>query len=217
MFVETLFTAPEYFLWWILIAVFSVCLHELFHALAAYYEGDDTAKRLGYFTLNPLVHMGTQSLVILLLTGMCWGACPVNPSRFRHRYGEALVAFAGPFANLLLMFLFALAGIAVAFCGSLNLIPETPANNLERFLSMASRANAAFFLLNMLPVPPLDGHGIAVSLFPSLRPFYARLGQAGFALIILLFWLPVGFSRFFWQLSAQMSLACYALLIQALR
>ena len=122
MFLRYLLTDSQYFIWWVTISVFSVCLHELFHALAATYEGDDTPKQLGYLTLNPLVHMGQQSLIILLLTGMCWGLCPVNPRKFRHRYGDALVAFAGPFANLLLMILFALSSLVLAIMTQKGLV-----------------------------------------------------------------------------------------------
>lgn len=216
MFFEYLFTDFQYFFWWVTIAVFSVCVHELFHALAAYYEGDDTAKQLGYFTLNPMVHMGPQSLIILMLTGMCWGLCPVTPSKFRHKYGDALVSFAGPFANLLLMVLFALLGIAVIIAGQFHWLPQTPAINLEHFCLMASRANAAFFLLNMLPVPPLDGHSIVANFFPGMREFYVRLGSAGYMLILLLMWLPIGFNQLFWKLAEQLSLSCYVLFVNAM-
>jgi Zn-dependent protease len=212
MFFQYLFTDSQFFLWWIAIAVFSVCLHELLHALAAHYEGDDTAKQRGYFTLNPLVHMGPQSLVILLLTGMCWGLCPVNPRNFRHRYGDALVAFAGPFANLLLMVGFSLGSLGFAFAAQKGLISDVLLHNLVRFCAVASRANAAFFLLNMIPLPPLDGHTIVADFFPKVREGYARLGVSGYALIMLLFWLPVGFDRLFWGYAALLSAQCHLLL-----
>lgn len=215
MFFQYLFTDSQYFFWWISIAVFSVCLHELFHALAAYYEGDDTAKQLGYFTLNPLKHMGPQSLIILILTGMCWGLCPVNPRKFRHRYGDALVSFAGPFANLLLMVTFALLGIGITLAAKAGVVSEVLYNNLDSFFAMASRANAAFFLLNMIPLPPLDGHSIAASFIPGLRETYARMGSGGYALIFILFYLPMG-NRIFWGLADQLSQQCYILFINSI-
>jgi Zn-dependent protease len=213
MFFNYLFTDSQFFFWWITIAVFSVCVHELFHALAAYCEGDDTAKKLGYFTLNPMVHMGPQSLIILMFTGMCWGLCPVNPSKFRHKYGDALVSFAGPFANLLLMVAFTCLGFASTYLYTSE--TQTVNVNFQNFCAMAAKANAAFFLLNMIPLPPFDGHSIAANFVPGLRDFYARMGNAGLAFIFLLFWLPVGIGEKFWQLASHLSLSCYALLLEA--
>lgn len=202
MFIQYLFTDFQYFYWWILIAVGSVCLHELFHALAAYWEGDSTAKELGYFTLNPMKHMGGASLLLLLFTGMCWGLCPVNPSKFRHRYGDALVSFAGPFANLLIMIA---SGLSIVLLASLFQHDMTPAiTNLMQFLQLATVVNAAFFILNLLPIPPLDGHGIFSSFFPASKPFYQNLGNAGFILIFLIFSIPAARSLF-WKSAETLS------------
>lgn len=195
MFFEYLFTDSQYFLWWVIIATASICLHELFHALAAYWEGDSTAKDLGYFTLNPLKHMGGASLVMLMLTGMCWGLCPVNPSKFRHKYGDALVSFAGPFANLLLMTLSSLLMLLLA--ATMGSSPSSLQVNLLQFLQLAAVANAAFFIFNLLPIPPLDGHSILSSFFPRMKPVYENLGNAGFLLLFLLFMMP-GASKLFW-------------------
>lgn len=194
MFFEYLFTDPRYFLWWVMIAAGSVCLHELFHALAAYWEGDSTAKDAGYFTLNPLKHMGGSSLVVLMLTGMCWGLCPVNPSRFRHQYGDALVAFAGPFANLLLL---VLSGLAILLLSSGLGDTSGPLQmNLLSFFKLAAIANAAFFLFNLIPIPPLDGHSIISSFLPGTRHFFQSMGNAGFIVVFLLFSIPAARAAF---------------------
>lgn len=202
MFIQYLFTDFQYFYWWILIAVGSVCLHELFHALAAYWEGDSTAKDLGYFTLNPLKHMGGASLLLLLFTGMCWGLCPVNPNKFRHKHGDALVSFAGPFANLLLM---VLSGISILLLALVFQHAMTPIiENLMQFLQLAAIANAAFFILNLLPIPPLDGHSVLSSFFPSTKPFYESLGNAGFILVFLIFTIPSA-NHIFWESAETLS------------
>ena len=74
MFLEQLFKNPLYFTLAVLVVIVSVCLHEMAHALAAYYlEGDDTARKQGFFRFNPWVQMGPASLVFLLLFGICWG------------------------------------------------------------------------------------------------------------------------------------------------
>ncbi len=206
MFINTLFTDPQYFIWVVLVGLFSVSLHEFFHAWAAYLEGDDTAKQRGYFTLNPLVHMGPVSILMLAMFGLCWGACPVNPRNLRRRYSHALVAFAGPFANLLLMVAFA-AGYALFFYLPVAMT-STLTGNLQEFFLVGGVFNAALFLLNMIPLPPLDGHSIVADFFPATRRFYSNLGAGGFVLLILLFWLPFGFGERFWDLARVMSFGC---------
>ena len=85
------------FLFWGLAAI---VLHELGHGFAAVWQGDDTPRREGRLTLNPLVHMGWLSIVFLCLVGIAWGSMPTDPSRFRWgRKGRVFVALAGPAAQ----------------------------------------------------------------------------------------------------------------------
>lgn len=208
MFLQYLFQDPTYFLYWIGISIFSVCLHELFHAMAAAWQGDTTARDQGYFTLNPLVHMGAASLVILLLTGMCWGACPVNPQRLRHAYSEAIVSFAGPFANLLLMASFALLGSWGLQNPLLTVLPVAPEEWL-RFCYLASLTNATLFLLNMIPIPPLDGYAVLAYFMPGIRQSFAQ--AQGYLFPILFLALSMGLSRFLWSAGSFLSNTCFAL------
>jgi len=205
MFIQNLFTDFQFFFWWFTIMVLSVCVHEFFHAWAAHYEGDDTAKQAGFFTLNPMVHMGPASLIILVLTGMCWGACPVNPNRFRHRYGDALVAFAGPFANLLLMVLFALATLITLHAPHMAL-----SEKLIEFCRLASMLNAALFLLNMIPLPPLDGHAVVRNFFPETAGFYNQIGFAGYLIVFVALSIPV-LGHAFWGLATTLSVSTFLL------
>jgi hypothetical protein len=80
----------------------SIVLHELAHGWAAIRLGDTTPRDLGHMTWNPLVHMGGFSLVVFAVIGIAWGMMPVDPSRLRGRYGDALVALAGPAMNIVL-------------------------------------------------------------------------------------------------------------------
>src|SRR5262249_23128733 len=83
--------------------LFSITLHELAHGWAALPEGDDTPRRLGHLTANPLVHIPQQALLMFALCGIAWGLMPVNPMRFKHgRRGDIFVSAAGPGMNLLL-------------------------------------------------------------------------------------------------------------------
>ena len=143
--------------------------------------------------------MGKASLVILALFGICWGACPVNPNRFKHSHSQAIVSFAGPFANLLLMLVFsflslpALLGLSILGVGSETLVDAT-----LNFLFIGATVNAVLFLLNMIPLPPLDGHQIAETFFPQLIPFYNKIGSYGLLILMAFFWLPIGFDKWFW-------------------
>ncbi len=109
MLFETLLTNPIFFLRTILIVVISITLHELAHGFVALSQGDDTPKRTGHLTLNPVVHMGWESIIFLCLAGIAWGQMPINPARFRHKkISNILVSAAGPILNLCLGILFSI-------------------------------------------------------------------------------------------------------------
>lgn len=150
-----------YFLAWTLVVIISITLHELAHGIAAVRVGDDTPIRQGRMTLNPLVHMGPYSIIVLLLLGLAWGAMPIDPSRMRGRYAQAKVAFAGPAVNLFLAVASLVAwGLLLRF-GAITYESEVAwRENLFQFLFIAGNANLLLFGLNMLPAPPLDGSHI---------------------------------------------------------
>ena len=88
---------------WIFWVIFSIVLHELSHGWAALWQGDDTPRRLGHMTANPIVHMGGLSLLVFALIGIAWGVMPTDPSRYRWgRRGRVFVAAAGPAMNVAL-------------------------------------------------------------------------------------------------------------------
>lgn len=176
MFFQRFFTEPLYFFSAVAIVMISVTIHELFHALAALSQGDDTAAKSGRLTLNPLVHMGLTSIILLLVAGIAWGQTPVNPSRFRHPFSAALVSFAGPFANLLLLF-------GSVYVAGMENLPDA----WRAFFGLSAVLNAFLFLFNMLPIPPLDGYGILETFIPPLRPFASGLSQYGFLILMVLF------------------------------
>ena len=95
LFIDLITQAPEYYFSVVVAVVISIVLHELGHGFAAIWQGDDTPRISGHMTLNPLVHMGGFSLFLLVMAGIAFGQMPVNPGRFRSRYGNALVAAAG--------------------------------------------------------------------------------------------------------------------------
>jgi Zn-dependent protease len=151
--------------------IFSICLHELAHGYAAIWQGDDTPRATGHMTWNPLVHMGPTSLLFFAILGIAWGAMPVNPYNFRSRYGDAIVAAAGPATNAILMVLCVIG--SVVWILTAQGLGDPYFKNVLRFLELGAMLNAVLMLFNLLPVPPLDGGRILADFVPA----YGRLWQ----------------------------------------
>lgn len=184
MFFETLFKDPIYFFRLVAILIISIVIHELAHGIAALSQGDDTPRQEGHMTLNPVVHMGYESLIFLCVAGIAWGSMPVSPHKFRHpRWSDILVSAAGPLSNLVLGTLCITAIIAT----QQSALPMVS----QDFLFMAARINMLLFLFNLLPIPPLDGFSVCEKLFPALK--LDRFRNSPFALFFMmaLFVLPV--------------------------
>ncbi len=169
MFITSLLTDPLYYVSVVVTVIVSIILHELAHGWAAIWQGDDTPIRSGHMTVNPLVHMGGFSLAMLVFIGISYGQMPVNPNRFRGRYGDAMVSAAGPAMNLVL----ALVGLTIL--GVWQQINTGPVSqvyaNAQTFLWIFGRTNIVLCLFNLFPVPPLDG----ASILANFHRGYARL------------------------------------------
>jgi Zn-dependent protease len=182
MFIKILFTEPIYFFRIIVIVIFSITLHELAHGWAAMSQGDNTPQKTGHLTLNPIVHMGKESIIFLCLMGIAWGQMPVNPSKFRSpKLGNILVSAAGPLLNLTL---------GILFIGVLKLLSNLSVSGFfsGEFLYLAARINLTLFLFNLLPIPPLDGFHVFSEIFPKLKPLENT--QFGLIALMLLFIIP---------------------------
>jgi Zn-dependent protease len=191
------FVAEEPVLAIMLIAFFLLIafpVHEFFHAYAADRLGDRTPRGYGRLTLNPIAHFhpvgGTMLVISVALAGIPLGfaATPINPSNLRGRYGEAIVAIAGPLSNLVLA---AAAAIPLRFVYASGLDFEYPL--LEQALALIVWGNIILGLFNLIPVPPLDGGAILLSLVSretawQLRPI---LSQYGLLILVALFFLPI--------------------------
>ena len=174
-----------------LVVVFSICLHEFFHAWTALQFGDTTAADRGHLTLNPLKQMGPMSIIMFLILGFAWGAVPVNPSvlRARNRHAPAIVALAGPATN------FGLFLIGFFFFGFLqtriwNLIENKDAGTavLELFLRLGVY-NAFLCIFNLLPIPGLDGWNALTEYVPRMKNLKSEFakGVTIFLIFLLLF------------------------------
>jgi Zn-dependent protease len=152
---------------WVVIVVcgmLSVVLHELGHGFAALSQGDDTPRLAGHITWNPVVHMGWLSLGLLAVFGIAFGSTPVNPSRFRSRWGDAIVSGAGPAVNLVLF------GVGATVFGLMHERGESP-SYLELLFFYLAILNDVLLLFNLIPVPPLDGSNVLANLSPGYARF----------------------------------------------
>jgi Zn-dependent protease len=166
---------------WVVPILIAITFHEAAHAYAAWKLGDDTAFRLGRVTFNPLKHVdpfGTLLLpAVLFLTKapflFGWAKpVPVQFGRLTNpRRDMAIVALAGPLTNVILAFASALLFHLVW------LVPEPAAPWLVQALSQSILLNLVLAIFNMIPVPPLDGSRIVLSLLPG--GFGEVLRQAG--------------------------------------
>ncbi|MFA5995814.1 MAG: site-2 protease family protein [Patescibacteria group bacterium] len=151
---------PLLILPWLLAVILAIGWHEFAHALAAYWQGDDTAQASGRLTMNPLAHIDWLGLVLLVFIGFGWGKpTPFNPYNLKYKkWGSALVSVAGPLSNLIMV---VIALTAYKILGFYDIINWLQAGNLlEIFLMFVVQLNVMLFVFNLIPVPPLDGSKI---------------------------------------------------------
>jgi Zn-dependent protease len=170
--------------------IFAITVHEASHGYAAKYFGDMTAFNEGRISLNPLRHIDPFGTILLpaltvMLGGILFGwakPVPVDFSRLRNPKKDMLwVAAAGPASNLVMAILWALVmKFAIA-------APDVIAYPLALMGKAGVSINIVLMVLNLLPLPPLDGGRIAVSLLPDhlARPF-SQLERYGFVILIVL-------------------------------
>lgn len=164
MILGLLFEQPIVFVAWLVAILFSLTVHEFAHAFAATMQGDPTAKLMGRLTFNPMAHIDTMGFLSLLLVGFGWGKpVPVNPVYFKNkRWGDTLVALAGPLANFISIVIFGI--ILRIMISTTNLSPN---NLLISFLFFMIMINVVLGIFNLIPLPPLDGSHILFDLLPS--------------------------------------------------
>lgn len=182
----------------VILAVFALALlvaltfHEFNHAALATRLGDPTARTMGRLTLNPKAHLDPLGTMMLLLVGFGWAKpVEVNPAYIRGnpRFGMAVIALAGPLANVLLAFLFAIpirAGLVTGFAG-LNPWNDPAIDLVGYVIGSMVFWNLLIASFNLIPIAPLDGFRVAVGVLPApIATPLARLERAGPAILLII-------------------------------
>lgn len=198
----------------------SVCVHEFGHALVAYWGGDVSVKDKGYLTLNPLKYTNIQLSFVLPLIFLLFGGIPlpgaavyINIAALRNRLWQSAVSAGGPLATLIFSLGLGLGlrwllqsqgGIQLDFLEETQDAQILAQELLRTYwphyaLSFLVVLEMAALVLNLLPIPPLDGYGILEPWLPrSWQMALGRFGQYGFLLVFAAFWVVPDFGRVFW-------------------
>ena len=193
------------------VILFSISFHESAHAWTALQFGDTTARDQGRISLNPLRHIDPVGsilvpLLLYIFSGLIFGAAKPTPVDLRNtrnpRVANLAVSAAGPLSNFLL------AGIGILLLRLIGAVDPQALRDLYVAITTGQFAGGAmapityllfYFALvntmlavfNLIPIPPLDGSGVAVSLVPDLKGVYSVMAPFGFLILILLISTPV--------------------------
>ena len=174
--------------------VTGIAFHEFSHAWTANELGDDTAKKLGRVSLNPIRHLDPLGTVLLLLIGFGWGKpTPVNPYRLRNgvKRGNLIVAAAGPLSNFFFAALAALPlklGLIDSVASFDNIRNASGVEIFGLFLVFTIYINVLLGVFNLIPIAPLDGFKVAVGLLPDqLSQELDKLSKWGPGILMSLF------------------------------
>jgi Zn-dependent protease len=173
--------------------IFAITVHEAAHGWMAKRLGDNTAEMLGRVTLNPLKHIDPIGTILVplgayLLTGFMFGwakPVPVNWKNLNHpKRDMGLVALAGPGANLLMAVIWAI----LVYVGALSLQNFQWLGLPLLLMGVAGvLINAVLMVLNLMPIPPLDGGRVVYSLLPAKQAqIYSRLEAFGLFIVLIL-------------------------------
>jgi Zn-dependent protease len=160
--------------------------HEFSHALVADQLGDHRPRAMGRLTLNPIPHIDPLGALMLVIAGFGWAKpVMVNPAALRDgKRGMALVAFAGPIANVL---------VAIGFAVLFRVLGLVGADDgfVTRLVSFIVLINILLAIFNLIPIPPLDGYNVLLAFLPPRQAMVVRqYAPYGVIVLLLLVLLP---------------------------
>ncbi len=207
---DRLFTFSVVVVGWI----FSLCLHEFSHALVAYLGGDYTVKDKGYLTFNPLKYTHPMLSIVMPLLFLAMGGIglpggavyierqrlgvnPIIGKNLSFRAWNSLVSAAGPFSNIVFT-------IVLLIPFKLGIYNYT--DPIWSAVAFLAELQIISIVLNLLPIPPLDGFGIIEPFLDTRTQMQLRqFGGFSFLLLILILWTPLGHP--FWQMIEHISVS----------
>lgn len=169
----------------------AISFHEFAHAFVADKLGDDTPRRQGRLSLNPLAHLDPYGTFLMIFAGFGWGKpVEINPLNFNRKVsmkgGSAMVAAAGPIMNFILAIVFSvLYGILLRTSFVTSTVGEVISNIILYTISM----NVGLGVFNLIPLPPLDGSKILLALLPSRAQEWYEDNQRILYIIFLIIWI----------------------------
>ena len=171
----------------------AITFHEYAHAFMADKLGDDTPRREGRLSLNPLKHMDLVGITMLLFAGFGWGRpVEINPNNFNRtisiRKGNALVAFAGPAMNFILAIVFSIVyGLLLAFGG--NFLLTDTGDIISSIIIYIISMNVGLGVFNLIPLPPLDGSKILTAFLPTNARNWVESHERILYIIFIIIWI----------------------------
>ncbi len=170
----------------------ALTIHEFAHGLVAFHFGDPTARNAGRLTMNPLKHLDPVGTLAFFFIKFGWAKpVPVNPVYFRDpKRGMLWVALAGPASNLLLALAFAALAKLLALLAMVlpySAIAEAILVPFNGMVVAGVWINLVLGVINLLPIPPLDGGRIVIGLLPDrLATIFMGLERYGFIVLLIL-------------------------------
>lgn len=179
----------------------AMTFHEFAHAFAADRLGDDTPRRQGRLTLNPMAHIEPFGILMLLFVRVGWGKpVQVNPRNYDRRFSvekaDAIVSIAGPLMNFLLAII-----LAIIYCAMIKFLPVTFFVSAVGFAMISIIANALIVniglgVFNLIPLPPLDGSKVILPVLPYKAKYWLQNNEQIFYIAFLVLWITGLAGRF---------------------
>ena len=168
----------------------AITFHEYAHAFVADKLGDDTPRRQGRLTLNPLAHLDPYGTILMIFAGFGWGKpVEINPINFNRKVsikgGSAMVAAAGPIMNFILAFVFA---VIYGLLLRTSFAATAKGSMFITIISYTMTMNIGLGVFNLIPLPPLDGSKILLAILPTGAQEWYENNQRILYIIFLIIW-----------------------------
>ena len=171
----------------------AMTFHEFAHALAADRLGDDTPRRQGRLSLNPMAHIEPLGILMLLFVKVGWGKpVQVNPRNYDRRFtvekSDAIVSIAGPLMNFFLAII-----LTIVYCAIIKFVPvqfifSTVGVVILAIIFDAIIVNIGLGVFNLIPLPPLDGSKVILPVLPYKAKYWLQNNEQIFYTIFLVLW-----------------------------